>query len=60
MVKKRFEELLFDTPLCNDFRRLANGHWVAYATKIDETGQGIRFMAPSIREALEGLNNVLK
>lgn len=55
---KRFEEVLFDTPLCNDFRRLANGDWVAYSTKIDEHGEAIRFVGPNIRQALEGLQKL--
>jgi xanthine dehydrogenase molybdopterin-binding subunit B len=56
----RFEELLFDTPECNDFRRLADGSWVAYSTRADENGQAIRHAAPTIREALEGIQAKLK
>lgn len=59
-MMKKFEEVLFDTPLCNDFRRLADGSWVAYSTKADEDGTAIRHNAPSIREALEGLQEKLK
>lgn len=58
MVKK-FEELLFETPACNDFRMLTNGNWVAYSTKAGEDGGAIRGTGISIRAALEDLREKL-
>lgn len=58
-MTKRFEELLFEVPECNDFRRLSSGDWVAYSTRVDAQGKAIRCIAPSIRAALEALQNVL-
>lgn len=55
-----FEQLLLEVPECNDFRRLANGDWVAYSTAMDEQGRAIRAVGLTIREALEILKEELK
>lgn len=52
--KDPFFELLADTPLCNDFRQLADGSWVAYSTKMDGD-QAIRASGPNMAEALINL-----
>lgn len=57
---KRFEEILFDTPECHDFRRMANGDWTAYANVSDDDGAALRNIAPTIREALEGLQQKIR
>lgn len=50
-----FEELLTDTPECNEFRKLATGDWVAYSTRLDKNGNMIRAIGSSIHAALEKL-----
>lgn len=58
-MSKTFEELLADTPKCNEFRRLADGTWVAYTDGLTAEGNAIRCIAPTIREALEGLRQII-
>ena len=54
-----FEELLLDTPECNDFRRLQNGDWMAYSTRLGHNGVAIRAVGMTIREALATLHEHL-
>ncbi len=55
-----FIELLARTPECDDFRMLHSDHtWVAYSTKLDDTGSPIRAIGANPLIALKELRKRL-
>lgn len=47
--------LLKETPICNDFRMLGDGTWVAYSMKYDDAEHVIRANGATLSEALINL-----